>query len=130
MGNKNDNKSKTVVLIAHGSRKQDWLTPFETLQKHFCETLNLKKHQVVLSYMEIAHPSLEEVIETNQNKSTCFSILPLFMSNGGHVKNDIASKISNLELKYPNHNFELINCVGEHPEVIDAMTSIVRKLIV
>jgi len=38
--------------------------------------------------------------------------------------------IEGYKQKYPSHKFELLNCIGEHTESIDTMTSIIKKLII
>ena len=121
--------SKThLILIAHGSKDQRWREPFEKIVSEIGNEAGTEN--VSLCYMEFAKPTIEDVIEIAiKNNFISFKILPLFMSNGGHVSNDIVSKVQELNVKYPSIEIKLLSAICEDPLIMGAIVAIASSYI-
>lgn len=105
---------KLVVLIAHGSRAPRWRQPFETLLAKV-EAEN-PQNPVVLCYMEMASPTLFEVLTPYKTAPPRqLDILPLFMSAGSHYTADIQPMVKQVRQWFPATHVTLHPPIGEHP---------------
>ncbi len=76
-----------------------------------------RKNQSSLAYMEMAEPSLEQVIEFKHEKGIKnFDIIPLFFSAGRHLLFDVPEQLETLRLKLKNVTITLHPPLGEEPE--------------
>lgn len=106
-------KTPCLVLLAHGSRNPRWRKPFE----HLLEELRREvgRDRAYLSYMEMAEPSLSDVIRQLSDRGMGpIRILPLFMSNGSHLSEDIPAQVAQLHRDYPGLELELLPPIGSH----------------
>ncbi|MDX2084482.1 MAG: CbiX/SirB N-terminal domain-containing protein [Candidatus Melainabacteria bacterium] len=114
-----------LVLLAHGSRDLRWQEPFENLVRQL--QTDLGAHRVSLAYMEMAEPSLEEVItyvaEASPTVHEC-RILPLFMAAGGHLRHDVPQQLERLATRFPHVTLLLLPPIGEHPLAHEAFRTI------
>ena len=115
-------KCPSLILLAHGSRDPKWCKSFEHLLDACC---NPNLH---LAYMDLIQPSLSSVIKTLvKNRIKKIKILPMFMADGRHVDKDIPKQVKELEVRFPEIDFEILPSIGEHPELISSMKEIIRK---
>ena len=104
---------KLIVLIAHGSRDPRWRQPFEALLAKV-EAEN-PQNPVVLCYMEMASPTLFEVLEAYKTAPPKqLEILPLFMSAGSHYTADIQPMVERVRQWFPCATVLLHPPIGEH----------------
>jgi sirohydrochlorin cobaltochelatase len=108
-----------LVLMAHGSRDPRWRQPFEALVSR------LPHRTVALCYMEMAEPTLAQVIDQFRPTQSV-TILPLFMAAGAHVANDIAALADSLKVEHPSLTVSILPPVGEHSEVQAALLSVIQ----
>ncbi|WP_369601679.1 CbiX/SirB N-terminal domain-containing protein [Hahella sp. SMD15-11] len=115
----------SVILLAHGSRDPRWKAPFEALLE---EIRNVRK-DVKLAYWELTEPSLESVVEACvQAGEQNLAVLPLFLAQGKHLREDLPAQIADLEARFPC-TLRLLPPVGEHPEFAGFLATLVGKLI-
>ena len=115
-----------VVLLAHGSPDPAWQRPFlalgESLQADFGEA------RIRLAYMEFIGPTLDEAVKKAIDEGhRHVRVRPLFMAAGGHFRNDIVPMVRELGERYPEVAIELLDPVGEHPRLVDALRDIVGE---
>ncbi|MDP2505768.1 MULTISPECIES: sirohydrochlorin chelatase [unclassified Oceanobacter] len=117
-----------TILLAHGSSDPNWLKPFEQLTGNICAGM-AKPNQIQLAYMELAEPSLENMIATLSNDGvTHIDILPLFFAAGRHLRQDVPEQIEALQRQHLV-KLTLHPPVGLEPEVATAISNVVvRKL--
>lgn len=125
-----------VALICHGSRDPKWRHVFEQL------TVSLQTqypdHILQLCYMEIATPTLQEVVMSwtrmwpKQTGAWAFRVrvLPLFMASGGHVDHDIPAQIEEVTALFPDLDIAMARPIGEHPLMVKAIGDMVTQLCV
>ena len=86
--------SHRIILLAHGSSDIRWCKTFENLASPTLDAIPDSR----IAYMELAEPSLEKVVADGiQDGKTEFTVLPLFLAAGRHLRKDIPAIIAGLE---------------------------------
>jgi len=107
-----------IVLFAHGSRDRDWARPFNQLAD-----ILRKKHDgpVAVAYLESMSPTLEEAIAALGVNNV--RVVPVFLGQGGHVKDDLPKLIAAAQKKHASVTIRLEPAIGEQPSVIEAIAA-------
>ena len=114
-----------IVLFAHGSRDPEWAKPFEQLAASIARK---SRGPVGLAYLELMKPSLDEVIASMASqRMERIRIVPVFLGQGGHVKEDLPKLIAAASRKHPQVAIELEPAIGEQPAVIEAMADVIAR---
>ena len=114
-------KSKSgIILFAHGSRDPDWARPF----KQLADTLRTKVDgPVAVAYLELMSPTLEEAIASLG--ATDIRVVPVFLGQGGHVKDDLPKLVAAAQKKHAGVTIRLEPAIGEQTAVIEAIAAAV-----
>jgi sirohydrochlorin cobaltochelatase len=114
-----------IVLFAHGSREPEWARPFEQL----AATLARTTHQPVLpAYLELMRPALDEAISALINQgATSIRVVPVFLGQGGHVKQDLPRLVERARMSHPKVTISLEPPIGEQPAVIEAIAAAIIR---
>lgn len=116
-------RDSRFVIFAHGSADSRWRLPFEELTANLAERHGANK--VRLAYMEFADPSLADIAqEALRDGIVELRVLPLFLSAGGHVAEDIPRQVAAVRSSLPEIKIELLQPVGEHPRVKELLREI------
>jgi sirohydrochlorin cobaltochelatase len=122
-----EGKFDGVILIAHGARDQRWLEPFVRMRAELATRLATCK--IVLSFMEFAPPTLgDAALERRRGGAKRVLVVPVFLSGGGHVANDIPALVAAERARHPDVTFEVAGALGEEPEVTAAMSAAITRL--
>jgi sirohydrochlorin cobaltochelatase len=122
-----DLKYGGVILIAHGARDPRWVEPFIRMRADLATKLGACK--VVLSFMEFAPPTLADAAsQLHRAAIERVLVVPVFLSGGGHVANDIPALVAAERARYPAITFDVAGAIGEEVEVAAAMTAAVTRL--
>ncbi len=112
-----------IILLAHGSSDQRWCDTFEALA---APTLEAVPGSVV-AYMELAEPSMEQVVADAAAKGCrSFTVLPLFLAAGRHLRKDVPAMIAEMESSH-GVRIELAAPVGENPQLGLAIRDVVEQ---
>lgn len=112
-----------IVLLAHGSRDPDWSRPFEQIAASLGK--KLPAAVVVLAYLEHG-PSLNEALAALKAKgASSVRVVPLFLGQGGHVKNDLPRLVGQARAAHPGVDIALERMIGERPELIEAIAALI-----
>jgi sirohydrochlorin cobaltochelatase len=108
-----------LVLFAHGSKDPEWSRPFERI------ALSLDKRlpavAVALGYLEHG-PSLEEAVAALVAKGAlAIRVVPLFLGQGGHVKEDLPRLVAAAGASRPAVKIILERSIGEQEAVVEAI---------
>ena len=110
-----------IVLFAHGARDPEWAEPFKKIQRAVAERTRAR---VELAFLELMPPSLEKAIsqlaEAGVNRITLF---PLFLAQGGHLKQDLPRLIGEVEKRHPDLAVEVTPALGEIGSILDAIAA-------
>ena len=109
-----------IVLFAHGARDSQWAEPFRKMQSMVRE----KKPgvPVELAFLELMQPSLDEAIADLAARGIKnISVIPLFMAQGGHLKQDLPLKLAEIRKHHPAISFKISQPIGEVKGILSAI---------
>lgn len=111
-----------IILLAHGSRDEQWHAPIRHLRKRIEESTEEGGPHVAIAYLQYCAPTLQDILEQCRTQDGRFAnIIPIFLSSGGHVIRDVAQSVANLSKQYPEVSIRLYGAIGEEPEVLEGM---------
>lgn len=105
-------QKSAIVLFAHGARDEDWATPFRKIQS----MVRSKKPGVLveLAFLELMQPALHEAVARLAARGIKnISVVPLFMAQGAHLKEDLPLKLDEIRGQYPAVSFRISPPIGE-----------------
>lgn len=112
-----------IILLAHGSSDQRWCQTFEKLATPTLESVAGSR----IAYMELAEPSLETIISEGKNEGIeTFTIIPLFLAAGRHLRKDVPGMIEQLQADH-GVSITLAPPIGENPELGHAIRDVVNQ---
>lgn len=120
-------QKQAVIILGHGSKSSQAIDDFN----YVVDLLKQKMDNefVFGAHMEMAQPSLEDVVKIIDNQDVDkVIILPYFLFNGNHIKEDIPEKIEILKKIYPTISFEFGTPIGKEPLMADIMLKKVQGL--
>ena len=104
--------STALVLFAHGARDPEWERPFRDIAARVAARRS--DLAVTLAFLEFQPPSLPEAIgECIGQGYRRIAIAPLFMAQGGHLKNDMPRLLDELRRRYPDVTISLMPAIGD-----------------
>ena len=111
-----------LVLFAHGARDPEWSVPLRAIERRVAS--RRPDLTVALAFLELMAPALEEVLERLAAAGhTRITIAPLFMAQGGHLKQDLPRLLDQVRQHHPAVVLDLLPPVGEAEPVLDAIGS-------
>ena len=112
-----------IVLFAHGSREPGWAKPFENIARQLSG-----KFLVELAYLERMKPSLDEAVAALASKGAQrVRIVPVFLGEGGHIKEDLPKLAAAARARHPALEIVLETTIGERAEITDAIAAVISK---
>jgi len=111
---------RATILFAHGARDPEWAQPFRRIK----ELLEAKQPgvTVVLAFLEMMEPSLADAAaQLARAGHTTIMIAPLFMAQGGHLKNDVPKILATIRAAHPGVELTLLPAIGDVDPVLDAI---------
>jgi sirohydrochlorin cobaltochelatase len=112
-----------LVLFAHGARDPRWREPFERLaQKTRAARPELA---VTLAFLELMEPGLDSAVdELARQGCTAIRVVPVFLGQGGHVREDLPAAVERVRARHPGIAVELREAVGEDDAVLERIASV------
>ena len=115
-----------IILFAHGAREREWALPFERLR----DRLRSSGLRVELAYLGSMAPALEEAAAVLAREGRkLVTIVPMFLAQGGHLKEDLPKLVAALRAEHPGVEFEVTPALGDAPEMIEAMEAWVQRAV-
>jgi sirohydrochlorin cobaltochelatase len=110
-----------IVLFAHGARDPEWARPFEAIRDRVRQSR--PECPIALAYLELMAPTLEEGIDAVITAgASSITVFPLFMAQGGHLKQDLPRILGEIRASRPHVPICLESAIGEVPEILAAIT--------
>ena len=109
-----------IILFAHGARDPQWAQPFKKIKR----ALEAKKPGVAveLAFLELMEPSLADAVSKLADAGhPSITVAPLFMAQGGHLKNDLPKILDALRADYPKTRITLLPAIGDVDAILDAI---------
>ena len=117
---------KGIVLFAHGSRDALWKQPIEAVAQRIRE--RHPEQEVVCAYLELTTPDLKDACaHLLTAHCTELSVLPMFLGQGRHAREDLPLLIADLRAAYPHIPIHLQAAVGEDPRVLNLLAQIASE---
>ncbi len=111
-------KKKSLILVAHGSRRSQSNTEFEQLVKIITPKLSSKYDYIQHCFLEIAKPSLKDSIQKSLDLDILdITVFPYFLNNGKHISQDIPKIVSSFRKSYPECSITVTDYVGKLPNI-------------
>jgi sirohydrochlorin cobaltochelatase len=116
-----------IILFAHGARDPQWAEPFQRIQALVSHAL--PGIAVELAFLERMTPDLAEAVSrVVKSGAMSVTVVPLFLGAGGHVKEDVAALVRDLERQHTKLEFQVTSPIGEDDELVRAIAQwVVRK---
>ena len=113
--------ASAIVLFAHGARDPQWAQPFRKIQHTI-----IKKSPgtaVELAFLEIMEPPLADAIakfvKAGHKRIT---VAPLFMAQGGHLKQDLPRLLDAIRGDHPGTEIVLLPAIGDVDAILEAIS--------
>lgn len=111
-----------IVLFAHGARDPGWARPFEEIRDRVRSSR--PECPIEVAYLELMSPTLEDAIQSLVNQGApAITVFPLFMAQGGHLKQDLPKILEAIRAGHPHVPIALESAIGEVPEILDAIAA-------
>jgi len=109
-----------LVLFAHGARDPEWAGPFRAIAARVAA--DRSDLSVRLAFLEFQGPALTEAIaELVAAGHRSIHVAPLFMAQGGHLKNDVPKLLAEIRGRHPGLAIDLLPAIGDVPELREAI---------
>jgi sirohydrochlorin cobaltochelatase len=116
------NEPRAIILFAHGARDPEWAQPFRQIKR----LLEAKRPGIAveLAFLEIMQPSLADAVATLvQAGHRSIAIAPLFMAQGGHLKNDLPEILDAIRARHRGVELILLPAIGDVEPILDAIAN-------
>lgn len=111
-----------LVLFAHGARDPEWAEPFRAIAARVAETR--PDLAVRLAFLEFQAPALTDAIAALVDEGHhSIRVAPLFMAQGGHLKNDVPKLLDQVRMRHPALRLELLPAIGDVAELREAIAA-------
>lgn len=110
---------KGIIVIGHGSRSQDAIEVFFRVIKDLKE----KSGYIVEGcFMELAEPNIIEAIKNMYQKGVKeITVLPYFLFNGIHIKEDIPNILKEAKKDYKDLNIFMAKPIEYDSAIVDIL---------
>lgn len=109
-----------IILFAHGARDPQWAEPFHVI--HASVEKRSPNTTVRLAYLELMEPRLKEAVnELTQQGIAQITLVPLFMAQGGHLKEDLPKLVAEIKAAHPTVTITTTQALGESPALLAAI---------
>ncbi len=110
-----------IILFAHGARDPNWARPLERLKRMLAE--RMPEAIVEPAFLEHMQPSLEDAAADLIGRgATELSIVPVFIANGGHLREDLPKRVDSLTAKHPGIPVRIAPPIGEVDTILSAIS--------
>jgi sirohydrochlorin cobaltochelatase len=112
-----------LVLLAHGARDPRWRDPFERLAGK--ARAARPGTEVSLAFLESMAPALDAAVDDLARAGcTRIRVVPVFLGQGGHVREDIPAAVERVRARHPHIAITLREAVGEDDAVLERIAAV------
>jgi len=109
--------SAALILFGHGSRDPRWADPMRRIQALIEARPGAPR--VRLAYLEFMAPDLPAAVAAAvADGATSVRVAPLFLGQGGHLRNDLTAIVGVVRKANPALAVEVLGPMGEADEVL------------
>ncbi len=115
-----------IILFAHGARDPDWAAPFNIIRQQVQAAR--PDAQVELAFQDFMTPTLDgAVAQCAARGARQLVLVPLFMAQGGHLKQDLPRMVGKLREQHPQLELRVTPAIGDAPEILHAISDWVLR---
>ena len=112
--------SEAIVLFAHGARDPAWAAPFQRIAERIRAAS--PDVRVELAFLELMSPALPEATDRLAGEGiTRITLVPLFLAQGGHLKQDLPRLLGEVRQRHPAMRIEVTDAIGDVPALTDVI---------
>jgi len=102
----------SIILFAHGARDPEWAAPFHRVAARLREASpNLP---VQLAFLELMQPALADAVAgMAADGITRITLVPLFLAQGGHLKEDLPRLLDDVRRSHPGVTIDVTQAIGD-----------------
>ncbi len=119
---------KSLLLVAHGSRRAASNDEVRELATHLEKHTNGAYGQVACAFLDLAEPSipdgLRQAIHAGAREVI---VLPYFLSAGRHVVTDIPGEVDLVRAEYPDVSITLAAYLGASPGLVELLAGLAEQ---
>mgnify|MGYP001179665404 FL=1 len=109
-----------IILFAHGARDPEWAAPFWRMVARIRQSRPGLK--VELAFLEFMQPALAEAVAgVVAEGADSITLVPLFLAQGGHLKQDLPRLLDNIRHEFPGAQIEVSQAIGDSQALTDAI---------
>jgi sirohydrochlorin cobaltochelatase len=117
---------QAIVLFAHGARDPEWAVPFIIIKRQL--QVARPDAQVELAFQDFMTPTLEAAVaQCAAGGAQRVVLVPLFMAQGGHLKQDLPLLVGKIREQHPQLELRVMPAIGDAPEILQAITDWVLR---
>jgi sirohydrochlorin cobaltochelatase len=121
-----DMSDQAIILFAHGARDPEWAAPFDIIKQQLQSAR--PEVQVAVAFLELMTPSLEAAVAQSAAQGAKRVVLvPLFMAQGGHLKQDLPLLVGKIREQHPQLELQVLPAIGDAPEILQAIADWVLR---
>lgn len=116
-----ESRTSALVLFAHGARDAQWSEPFRAIR----DSVATRRPDltVQLAFLELMEPRLADcVAQLVAGGHRRVTIAPLFLAQGGHLKQDLPRMLKQLGNQHPEAAITVLPPIGEVSELLGAIS--------
>ena len=117
-----------LVLFGHGARDPEWRRPIEGVLARMRS--DLPEIRTEVAFHEFVGPTLGETVATLHAAGyRRIVVVPVFIAQGGHLRQEVPAKVEALRASYPDCRITLEKAVGEASVVQLAIATHCRDIL-
>jgi sirohydrochlorin cobaltochelatase len=110
----------SIILFAHGARDPEWAAPFRRIAARLREAR--PNVPVRLAFLELMEPALAEAVAGLAAEGiTRITLVPLFLAQGGHLKEDLPRLLEEIRLSHRGVTIDVTPAVGDSEALTSAI---------
>ena len=114
------NPATAILLFAHGARDPSWAEPF----RRIVTRLDQKQPgiRVELAFLELMQPTLASAVAGLAAEGIGqITVVPLFLAQGGHLKEDLPRLLDDIRGHYPSLRIDVTQAIGDSEDLTNAI---------
>lgn len=116
-----------LILFAHGARDPEWAAPLRRVREAVRQRAPAQR--VELAFLEFMTPDLAACVAALAADGVDAAVVvPMFIAQGGHLKNDLPRLLDELRATYPRLRLRLAPPLGEAELLVQAMATYALEL--
>lgn len=109
-----------IILFAHGARDSEWAAPFHRIAARLREAR--PNMPVQLAFLELMRPALADAVAAMVAEGiTRITLVPLFLAQGGHLKEDLPRLLGDIRRSHPGVTIDVTEAIGDSEVLTSAI---------